>query len=98
MVVGVLDLDLLLYSPRSLKEKRSIVRSLVGRIRSRHPVSCAETGHHDLWQRARLGIAMVAVDETSIGQVLERIEEEIVATGVAEISRRELEFLHYGDT
>ncbi|PLX82150.1 MAG: DUF503 domain-containing protein [Desulfuromonas sp.] len=97
MVVGVLDIELHLYAPQSLKEKRGIVRSLVGRIRSRHPVSCAETGHQDFWQKARIGITMVGISENSISPVLERIERDIQSSGEVEITRRELEFLHYGE-
>lgn len=97
MVVGVLDIELHLYAPQSLKEKRGIVHSLVGRIRSRHPVSCAETGHQDLWQKARIGIVMVGIAEKSISPVLERIENEILRSAEVEIIRRELEFLHYGE-
>lgn len=86
---------MILYSPRSLKEKRGIVRSILGRCRSRFPVSCAETGLHDLWQRAELGFAMVDQDEASIHSVFGRIEEEIARSGAAETGERLVEFFHF---
>lgn len=95
MVVGVLRLDLILYSPQNLKEKRGIVRSILGRCRSQFPVSCAETGLHDLWQRAELGFAMVDQDEASIHRVFERVEDEIARSGAAETGERHIEFFHY---
>jgi uncharacterized protein YlxP (DUF503 family) len=95
MVVGILRLELLLYSPSSLKEKRGVVRSLLGRCRSRFPVSCAETGLHDLWQRAELGFAVVGQDEAAIQAVFALIEEEIARSGDAEAGERFTEFLHY---
>jgi hypothetical protein len=95
MVVGVLRLELHLYSPGSLKEKRGIVRSLLGRCRASFPVSCAETGLHDLWQRAELGFAVVERDVATIQALFERIEEEIARSGCAEAGERFTEFLHY---
>jgi uncharacterized protein YlxP (DUF503 family) len=95
MVVGVLRLDVVLHAPHSLKEKRGIVKSLVGRCRERFPVSAAETGLHDLWQRTELGFSMVAGDEGTIQGVFTRLEEEIARSGSAEIAERATEFLHY---
>jgi len=95
MVVGVLRLDLLLWSPQNLKEKRAVVRRLLARLRERFPVSAAETGLQDLWQRAELGIVMVGSDEALLQGVFARIEEEIQRHGGAEISERFTEYLHY---
>jgi len=95
MVVGVLRLDLLLYSPGSLKEKRGIVRSILGRCRSRFPVSCAETGLQDVWQRAELGFSMVGPTENAIRLVFDQVEDEIVSSASAEIGERLVEFFHY---
>lgn len=96
MVVGVLRLELILHAPQNLKEKRGIVRKILGRCRVRFPVSCAETGLQDTWQRSRLGFAMVGRDEAGIHATFTRIEEEILRTGLAEIGDRDAEFLHYG--
>lgn len=95
MVVGVLSLELILHAPHSLKEKRGIVRSLLGRIRSRFPVSAAEVDLHDLWQRSRVGFTMVGVDEAEIDRTFHRLEEEVERSGLAEISDRHYEILHY---
>jgi len=95
MVVGILRLDLILYSPGSLKEKRGVVRSILGRCRSRFPVSCAETGLLDLWQRAELGFAMVEQEEVAIRRVFDLVEEEIGRSGAAEVGERLVEFFHY---
>lgn len=46
--------ELEVYGCQSLKEKRSVVKSLKDRLHDRFNVSVAETGHHDLWQRAEL--------------------------------------------
>lgn len=95
MVVGVLRLDLILHAPQSLKEKRGIVQKLLGRCRSRFPISAAETGMQDLWQRAEVGISMVAAGEDVIRQTFDRVEEEILRSGLADIGDSTMEFLHF---
>ena len=95
MVVGVLRLELILHAPRSLKEKRGIVRQILDRCRVRFPVSCAETGLQDIWQRSELGFVMVHGKEAGIHPVFERIENEIERLGTAELSDRYVEILHF---
>lgn len=96
MIVGVLRLDLQLYSPGNLKEKRAIVKSLLGRCRERFPISCAEIELHDTWQRAGLGFAVVmSGKEANPDSLFEKIEAEILRSGVAEICESSRELLHY---
>ncbi len=95
MIVGVLRVELQLYSPQSLKEKRSIVRRILGRCRERFPVSCAETGLHDPWQRAELGFCITGSDDVSFEALFEKIESEIERTGLAEICVRSNDIFHY---
>lgn len=95
MVVAVLRLDLVLFAPQNLKEKRSLVKRLLSRCREQFPVSAAETGLQDLWQRAELGFAMVAGEEAMAQAVFSRIEAEIDRLGTAQINERFSEFLHY---
>ena len=95
MVVGVLRLEVQLYAPGSLKEKRGIVASLLDRCRQRFPVSCAETGLNDQWQRAELGFAVLAGDKLLVEKVFAQIEAEIERSGQAEITHRLAELLQY---
>lgn len=95
MVVGVLRLDLVLHAPLSLKEKRGLVKKLIARLRNRYPVSCAEYASQDLWQRAGLAVAMVALVEADIQKVFTRIEEDLQQDGLAELVDRDCEILHY---
>lgn len=96
MVVGVLRLELKLHAAQSLKEKRAVVKRVLGRCRERFPVSCAEVGAQGLWQLSELGFTMVAVDEPSIDRVFQKIEGEIESLGLADICARDVEYLHYG--
>jgi uncharacterized protein YlxP (DUF503 family) len=59
MVVSVSVCELHLPATRSLKDKRRVVRGLIDRIHKRYRVSIAETGFHDLHQRAEISLAVV---------------------------------------
>jgi len=92
MVVGVLRLDLHLHGVHSLKEKRGVVRKLLARCRNRYPVSAAEVGHQDLWQRTLIGVALVSSSEAVIAPILERLEDDL--HGEAEVIAVEVEYIH----
>jgi len=69
-----LEFDLLLGDVHSLKEKRSIVRPIVGELRRRFEVAAAETGSLDLHRRAEIGVAVVAADAAHCRDVLDQCE------------------------
>ena len=95
MVVGILKLELYLPIPQSLKEKRGIVKRVLGRIRVRFPISAAEVDHFDLWQRSMLGIVMVDQNEADIHTVFTKLEKEVIESAEVEISNRKVEFQHF---
>lgn len=90
MVVGLLRLELYLPGANSLKDKRQVVKSIVGKVESKYNVSISEVGHHDLWQRVTLGIAHVAEKGEQSRKVLDHIDRYIEAMDKAVISEREI--------
>lgn len=94
MVVGVLRVALHLEAVRGLKEKRGIVQKILARCRNRFPVSAAEVDDQDLWHSAVLGFALVSSSEQVISSHLGHVEDEIEATGLAEIVSAEVEYIH----
>lgn len=73
MVIGVLELDLRLFSPNSLKDKRSLIRGLISRIRNNFNVSVSEIGYQDLWQRTLVGVALITGERSFAQRVLSKI-------------------------
>jgi len=73
MIVGVMTAQLSLHGITSLKEKRSIVKSLIGRLQSRFNISIAEVDHQDSKSIAVLGVAVVSNDSRFIDQQLDAI-------------------------
>jgi uncharacterized protein YlxP (DUF503 family) len=62
MIVGVMTAQLHLQGISSLKQKRSIVKSVIGRLKSRFNVSVAEVDHHDNKTSAIIAAAIVSND------------------------------------
>lgn len=66
--------DLSLPGCSSLKEKRSVVRSLKDRLRRQFNVSVAETALNDVHARAQITMALVASDGPFAESVLDRAD------------------------
>jgi uncharacterized protein YlxP (DUF503 family) len=62
---------------QSLKEKRGIVKSILGRARNRFNVACAEVDRQDNSAVAVLGFVTVSPDKNIPRQALEKVEEWI---------------------
>jgi uncharacterized protein YlxP (DUF503 family) len=92
MVVASLTWELSLPGCSSLKEKRSVIRSLRDRLRDKFNVSVAETALHDVHERAELTIALVATDGHFAESVFQKADQLIEAHGGAVIMsvRREV--------
>jgi uncharacterized protein YlxP (DUF503 family) len=79
MFIGSLHLELFLPAVHSLKEKRSIVKSVLHRLRNEFNVSTAEVGQQDRWQIAHIGVVCVSSDggyaEAQLNAVVEWIYE-----------------------
>ena len=73
MIVGVMTARLHMNGITSLKEKRSIVKSVIGRLKSRFNISIAEVDHHDIKTVAVIAVSMVSNDTGYINQQFEKI-------------------------
>jgi uncharacterized protein YlxP (DUF503 family) len=73
MLVGVMTTQMYMHGIASLKDKRSIVKSVIGRLRSRFNISISEVDHQDTKTTAVLGIAVVSNDARFIDQQLDAI-------------------------
>jgi len=75
MTVGVMTTQLHLHGIVSLKEKRSIVKSVIGRLKNRFNISIAEVNHNDNKNAAVLSMAIVSNDGRFIDKQLDTIIE-----------------------
>lgn len=79
MVIGVIGWELEVLGCQSLKEKRSVLKSLKTRLHDRFNISVAETGYHDLWQRAELTACVAAGERRHAEAVLDSADRLVSA-------------------
>ncbi len=72
MFVGTCIISLELEGIRSLKEKRSIVKSIVARLHREFNLSVAEVDSQDAWGTAIIGLAAVGNDKAYLHGLLEK--------------------------
>jgi len=85
MIIGVIAWELEIFGCQSLKEKRSVVKSLKDRLHARFNVSVAETAHHEAWQRAELTACVVSGDRRHAESVLASVDALVVAEARARV-------------
>jgi len=85
VVVGVVAWELEVFGAQSLKEKRSVVKSLKDRLHDRFNVSVAETAYQDKWQRAELTACVVAGERRHAESVLESLDRFVAGDPRARI-------------
>ena len=73
MVVGILQVELAIPGALSLKDKRSVVRSVKDRLHQNHQVSVAEVGRLDDITTALIGITLAASSVPHCDSVLDTI-------------------------
>ena len=90
---AVMSFDLHVPESRSLKAKRAAIRPIVDGLRHRYRVSVAEVGHHDQWQRAEIGVAVVAESDGRVRTVLEGVERFVASAPSVELLGTETSWL-----
>ena len=92
MRIAVLHVELHLPYSHSLKEKRMVLRRVKDRLQ-KFNVAVAEVEHHELWQRAGLGIVAVSTTDAHLEQELAAAMDEIERVEPGLVTRSEIEFL-----
>jgi len=70
MHAAALRMELRIPGVQSLKAKRRVLRGLLARLDEGFDVSIAEVDHQDDWQRATVGVAVVASEHAHLEQIL----------------------------
>jgi uncharacterized protein len=73
MIIGACTITLHLHDVHSLKEKRSIVKSILARLRNEFNVSTAEVDAQEAHGRAVLGVACVSASSSYARGQLEAV-------------------------
>ena len=78
MNVGVAKVSLRLPENMSLKGKRQVIKSIIGRVRGKFEVAVAEVDDNDAWQRATIGICTISNNKRHSNEVLSKVVDFIV--------------------
>jgi len=93
MAVGILQIEIRLFSPHSLKEKRSILKPMKDYLRTKYNISVAEIGNHDTWQSSLLEIAVSSNDRSSLHGQLTKISDMLESRFPIVVTGEKLEIL-----
>ena len=90
----VLYLTLTLHAPwsRSLKDKRSISRSIIARLRASYNASVCEVAAQDKHQLIELAVAALAFDHAQADSIAQNMADAVVGMTDAELIRVEREY------
>jgi len=95
MVVGVLKIELFIEGSRSLKDKRTVVKSITEKVRNKFKnVSISEVGSNDLWQKATLGVCIITNESPFANSVLDQVLNYIQTISADRIFNNEIEIIH----
>jgi len=91
MHAAALRLELRIPNVRSLKEKRHRLKSLMSQLTNTFPVAVSEVGFQDQWQRATIGVALVAPQSGHLDRLVHSVrrlvdqqtEVELLDVGIA---------------
>jgi uncharacterized protein YlxP (DUF503 family) len=85
MHAAAIRVELRIREARSLKEKRRVVKGVIADLQRAFGVAVAEVDHQDLWQRATLGIALVAPQASQLDRVILAVERSLRSRDDAEL-------------
>jgi len=94
MIIAAVRLTLMIPENDSLKGKRKVVKSLIEKVRHRFDAAVAEVGDNDLWQKAKIGIALVGNDSQLLQSRLQQIMKFIENQYLAEIIDSQVELCY----
>ncbi|SMB83152.1 hypothetical protein SAMN00017405_1007 [Desulfonispora thiosulfatigenes DSM 11270] len=86
MFIGSLIVKIHISYVHSLKEKRSIIKSIMAKLRNKFNVSIAEVAENDQWQIAVIGMSIVSTNKQIIDKQMSEIIDFIEANYELEIT------------
>lgn len=67
------EVECMIYHAQSLKEKRSVVKRLIAKIRKDFNVSISEIDFQNLWQRTKFAIVTVANERIYAEKIIQEV-------------------------
>ncbi|WP_010530666.1 DUF503 domain-containing protein [Lentibacillus jeotgali] len=87
------EVECMLYEGRSLKQKRSIIKRVMAKLRNDLNVAVTELDYHDLWQRTKIGVVTISNERNHAEQVIQTALKIIDTFTEFERTTTDVEFL-----
>ena len=85
MIILGMKVSFLIYNSNSLKDKRSVMKSIIKKTQNKFNVSISEVEAHDTLNQGVLGVAVVSNNHKLSQQILDQVLQEIEDNGEVEI-------------
>ncbi|WP_106497585.1 DUF503 domain-containing protein [Lentibacillus sp. Marseille-P4043] len=72
-MIGFVEVECMLYEGHSLKQKRSVIKRVMAKLRNDFNVAITELDFHDLWQRTKFGIVTISTSKTHADQIIQEV-------------------------
>lgn len=93
MIVGICSIKLRIFESYSLKEKRQIIKSIIGRLKSRFNISIAEIDLNDNWNIGLIGFSCVSNNTKHVNEIISKVVKFIDGDSRVEIIDSNIEIL-----
>ncbi|GAA0435034.1 MAG: DUF503 domain-containing protein [Bacillota bacterium] len=67
------EVECMMYEGNSLKQKRSVIKRLIAKLKNDYNVAVTELDYHDLWQRTKLGIVTISNEQKHAEQIIQGV-------------------------
>ena len=93
MVVGLVRVHLHIPFSQSLKDKRSVLKRIIHRLRTTYNCAVGEVDDQNLWQSAVLAITTVYSNREQVDSLFQAIERELTKSEDFHLLEYQIEYL-----
>lgn len=93
MVIGLLRVRLHIVGANSLKDKRSVLKKTIHRLRSHYNCAVAEVDDQDVWRSAVLGIVTVYANKEQVDSLFVTVLRDLETAADFQLLEQAIEFL-----
>ena len=74
IAIALVQVECLIPMAQSLKQKRSVVKSSIERLRKRFNASVVESGYQDKWQRCLISCCAISTDRAQLQSLPDKMQ------------------------
>lgn len=72
-MIVLAEIECMLYNTHSLKDKRSVLKRIMNKLRKDFNIAITELDFHDLWQRTKFGIVTISTSYIHAEQMMQEV-------------------------